>query len=268
MEVMNTNTVQILKNYLRFASGARYRTAQIYLKELETSDHLPTQKLMMARIVQEVIASTEDLAMWLVAIHERNAKNPRYKDIMQKILTVKQDRDNTKILKGFKRIKTADGLLKKLNLPSVNVIAKEKKSTENEIGDGILILKNAIDKSLYNREVSDGVLLRFYNKIKHGMMIFHDPSDASSIWIHDYWSGYSNSKKSKRKRIVRKNRDVFLKVDIAKAKIFVGTIKAFSQAIQELIRLALFDLEYQIKTGRMRKKTKENWLKEFKRSEF
>jgi hypothetical protein len=129
-----------------FANGARYRTAQLYLKEFETSDHLPTQKLMMVRIVVELIASTEDLAMWLVAIHERNAKNPRYKDIMQKILNVfiKEDGDKpaksqseaTKILKNFKRIKTADGLLKKLKLPSVKIIAKEKRAQRTRLVRG------------------------------------------------------------------------------------------------------------------------------------
>src|SRR5438270_5440661 len=131
METLNTNTVQILKNYLRFAKGARYRTAQLYLKEFETSDHLPTQKLMMVRIVVELIASTEDLAMWLVAIHERNKKNPSSKDIFVRVLNVfirengnkpkkkanlkeVKKPDPSEILQSFERIKTARGLLRKL----------------------------------------------------------------------------------------------------------------------------------------------------------
>jgi hypothetical protein len=63
---------------------------------------------------------------------------------------------------------------------------------------------------------------------------------------------------------------MFLKVDIARAKTFVGTIRAISQTINTLIRLTLFDLEYQIKTGKMkmRKKNKDYWLNEFERSEF
>jgi hypothetical protein len=80
------NTIKFLKNYRIFASQTRYQTAIVYLEELKRADKPNNQKLMMVGIIHELVASTEDLAMWLVAISNRNDGDKRYRDIWERLL--------------------------------------------------------------------------------------------------------------------------------------------------------------------------------------
>lgn len=267
------NTIKFLKNYRIFASQARYQIAVVYLEELKRVDKPNNQKLMMVGIIHELVASTEDLAMWLVAISSRNDGDKRYRDVWERLLDTfikeGEQSDTSKILKSFRRVKTPQGLLRKLDLPTVAALVNKTKMTSEEVLESLDALKGAIDVSIHNREVSHGVMVRAYNKIKHGMMIYLDPNDLRRLWIRDFQVRYAKSKK-KQKRLVRKNREMSISVDAQKAEAIVGTIKAISQAMEVLIGLILFDLEYRIKTGklRMNKKSKKLWLDELNSGEL
>jgi hypothetical protein len=267
------NTIKFLKNYRIFASQTRYQTAVVYLEELKRVDKPNNQKLMMVGIIHELVASTEDLAMWLVAISNRNDGDKRYRDIWERLLNTfikdGDQSDTSKILKSFKRVRTPQGLLRKLDLPKVTALVDETKMTSKEILESLDALKGAIDVSIHNREVSNGVMVRTYNKIKHGMMVYLDPNDLQKLWIRDFQVKYAKSKNNK-KRLVRKNREMSLGVNAQKAEAIVGTIKAISQAMEALIGLVLFDLEYRIKTGKLRmiKRNKKLWLDELNSGEL
>jgi len=261
------NTVKFLKNYRIFASQARYQTAMVYLEELKRVDKPNNQKLMMAGIIHELVAATEDLAMWLVAISTRNDGDKRYRDIWERLLSTVITESNTdKVLKSFKRVRTPKGLLKKLDLPSVDVLAQETEMTNEQVIESLNALKEAIDSSIHNREVSNGVMVRAYNKIKHGMMVYLDPDELKRLWVRDFQVKYGKSKK----RIVRTNREMNINVDVKKAEAIVGTIQAIAQSLEALIGLILFDLEHRIKTGkpRMNGKNKKLWLDELNSGEL
>lgn len=261
------NTVKFLKNYRIFAGQARYQTAMVYLEELKRVDKANNQKLMMAGIIHELVAATEDLAMWLVAISTRNDGDKRYRDIWERLLsTVITESNADKVLKSFKRVRVPKSLLKKLDLPRVDVLAQELEMTNEQVIESLNALKEAIDSSIHNREVSNGVIVRVYNKIKHGMMVYLDPDDLKRLLVRDFQAKYDKSKE----RIVRKNRIMNINVDIERAEVIVDTIKAIAQSIDALIGLILFDLEYRIKTGKLKMsgKNKKLWLDELNSGEL
>lgn len=261
---MKTNTIRFLKNYRLFAAQARYQTCLIYIDELKKTTVTNKQKLMMLKIIYELVASTEDLSMWLVAISKRNDRDKRYRDIWERILNVfikenGQD-ETTEILKSYKRIKTIKGLLKKMDMPTVETLVKETNITSKEMNDGLEALKKAITVSIQNRTSSKGLAVRAYNKIKHGMMVYLDPDNINNLWIRDF----SCIKSKKGRRLIRKNREMDIGVNIERAEEIVKTVGSVSEAIRGLIGLVLVDLEYRIKTNkiRMQSKNKNMWLAE------
>src|SRR5579864_7783406 len=108
------NTFEFLKNYKDFANHIRYNTAYVLLNELKSTKNVELQKLLMLRIIEELIASTEDLAMWLVALHSRNDGDRKYRDEWERILALEITQEqSSKTLMSFKRLKTTKGFLKK-----------------------------------------------------------------------------------------------------------------------------------------------------------
>jgi len=71
------------------------------------------KRLMMLRIVEEFVAATEDLAMWLEATQRRTSS--RF-DIWVLMLTTHADEEASKtLIKDIARARTAKGFLKKIN---------------------------------------------------------------------------------------------------------------------------------------------------------
>lgn len=105
------NTISFLRSYKDFACHIRSKTVQVYLEKIHSSDDKRLQIGLMVRIVEELVNSTEDLSMWLLAIASRNDGNKKYRDIWERILSVdiKSDpKDVTyKTLVRFGKAKTA-----------------------------------------------------------------------------------------------------------------------------------------------------------------
>lgn len=66
------NTIEFLKNYNNFAYKVRHQTAKTFLERLRQSSNEDERRVMMLKIVEELIASTEDLAMWYLAVKRRS----------------------------------------------------------------------------------------------------------------------------------------------------------------------------------------------------
>lgn len=86
------------------------------------------------------------------------------------------------------------------------------------------------------------------------MMIYTDIDFPNKLWIRDF--KYEKSR--------RKNRAIGLDLDIKKAESMAGTIRANAQALESLILLLMFDIEFRIKSGKIRmwNKNKIKWTKE------
>lgn len=250
------NTIGFLKNYIEFACYARSITSKILLENLKQTIELNVKKVLMLRIVEELIASTEDLAMWLVTISQRNDGDKRYRDIWERFLCVDVDESKTKeVLIEFKKLGSSASLLDKLDLPSIPILLKKTGATKEKVEEAIEKIKESIDTALYHRLEGRGRFIRFHNKIKHGMAVYLDEYNKNNIMIRDL----------KLKPIGRRrNRNFQLSVDILKAERIVGTITATAQSVEALITLLLWDIEYRIKTGKIRmwSKTRQSWLKE------
>lgn len=244
-------TIQFLKNYRIYAAEARYHTANIYLRELESVSNSNTQKLMMIRIIEELAAATEDLSMWLVAVSERNEIKNKKLDLWEILLLTfirENEEDYTsKNLNKFLILKKPKALLKKLDLFSIDILAKNSNMSISDVEKGLKELLFSIKTSIDNRRVAKGILVRAQAKIKHGMMVNLDAKDINNLWIRDLKLG-----KGKRKI----NRYYDTQINVIKAKKMVGTIRGISQSIQLIIDLVLADFEYRLVDGQLKVKAK------------
>lgn len=251
------NTVTFLKNYKDFGFSIRLITAKSYLEKFQSSMDPKVQKSMMLRITEELIASTEDLTMWLSASMEREKQVKKYRDIWEFLLQCEaDDEDMIKILKKVARIRTSGGLLKRLKLPPMKEIITFLKTDEDTVIKLVDKLLESIKASLHNRTASKRVLVRFHNKVKHGMMV---QDYGNELFIRDLKTKINK----KTNRITRKNRNLYLEVDLERAKKMVGSVEANAYAIKTLIILLLCDYAYDLKTSKKRlTKNRRKFLEE------
>lgn len=247
------NIITFLKNYKDFGFKIRLVTAQNYLKIIDISTDFTEQKIMMLRILEELISSTEDLTMWLAAISERNIVDKKYRDEWEYLLVTEATDDRiVKILRTHSRIKTGKGLLKRFKTPPFKRILSYLKTDEATLMSLVNKLLEAIKASLKNRTVSKKVLIRFHNKVKHGMVV---QDYGNELFIRDL------KPKLSKKRLIRRNRNLIIPFDQERAKKMVRTIETNAYAIKTIIILLMADYSYQLETRKRKlgKRQKEFW---------
>ncbi len=259
------NTIQFLKNYDIFASQARYYTAKLFLDELQNNKDLKpnNQKLMKLRIIEEFVSATEDLALWLLVVSKRHQKSLDL-DIWERLLLAEATTEEAKnFMASMGKLRSPDSVLKKLDIVSSKTLSKIFGVNETELSESIEYIIKAIKTTIKNREVSNGVLIRAHNKIKHGMAVYLDGKDMDNLLIRDL--RLVGAAKHKRRR----NRFFEIKFDVERAEKLVGSILAISHAVRGLIYLVQADFRYHITTDKkMRKKTREYWLGELDKTDL
>jgi hypothetical protein len=258
------NTFEFLKNYKDFANHIRYITSEALFAELKESQNVEFQKTLMLRLIEELVASTEDLAMWLVALYSRHDENRKYRDEWERILSLEiTQQDSTKLFYDFKKVKTTKGFLKKMDFPSIEQLSKKLGRNENLVIDAVDTILRTIASAIATRSENNNIALRAHNKIKHGMMVYSD-FDRQTLWIRDF----SVKELRATKRLSRKDRSFNIPLDVEKAELMVGTIKSYSYGIEALINLLLIDYEYRFTTGKIRvwQKNKQKCLTEISKA--
>lgn len=245
------NTITFLKNHQRFGWRVRTLTAKTYLEKMTNTSEDQEKKVMILRITEELISSTEDLAMWIGAMQTRGNPTKAYKDVWEYMLLGRaSDEQIVTILKDVARAKTANGVIRKLRLASIDKIADAANMDGSDIQSILLKILEAVKASQLNRTVKRGVLLRFHNKVKHGMMV---QDYGHELFIRDLMLG-----KKQRKR----NRNLYLDINIDKGKKMIETIEANGYAIKSIISLLFYDFIEQLenKKHRMSDKQKKFWI--------
>ncbi len=258
------NQFEFFKNYKNFASKIRYITSDTLLRELKSTSSAEIKKTLMLRIVEDLVSSTEDLAMWLITIHSRNDGNKKFRDEWERLLFTQVNQEQSrKILSDYSRIKTINGFLKKMNFPTIKQLKEKLRTEEKMVNDAVEAIIHTIETALKTRVDEDRIVERFQNKIKHGMMVYSD-IDTSNSWVRDF----SVKQTKKNGRIVKKNRNFEIPIDLGKAERIVGTIKANAQGIEALINLLLIDYEYRIESRKIKmwEKNREKCLNEIKKA--
>lgn len=242
------NTITFLKNYKDFGFKVRIVTAKSHLDTLLTSSDPQIKKIMMLRLIEELVSSTEDLAMWLVAVDQRERSDKRRRDIWEYLLLCQANDQLVKqTFQSLSKVKTSKGLLKKLHLPPLKALVEAGKLDETRIIALLDKLVETIRSSHHNRTASKGLFLRFHAKVKHGMVV---QDEQNGLLIRDL-----TIKTGKTGRIIRKNRNMYLAVDEERAKKIVGTIEAVGYAVKNLSVLMLLHYWNKLKT-RKRKLSK------------
>lgn len=259
------NTIQFLKNYDVFASQARYYTAKLFLNELQNNKDLKpnNQKLMKLRIIEEFVSATEDLALWLLVVSKRHQESPNL-DIWERLLLAEATTEEAKnFLVSMGKLRSPNSILKKLDIISNKKLSEIFGVNETELSESIEYIIKAIKATIQNRKVSNGVLIRAHNKIKHGMAVYLDGKDINNLLIRDLRMVGSTGHKR------RKNRYFEIKFDVIRAEKLVGSILAISHAIRGLIYLVQADFRHHITTDKkIRRKTRVYWLAELDKTDL
>ena len=252
------NRFEFLKNYKDFANHVRYRTAEVLLAHLKTVTNPELQKALMLKIIEEVVASTEDLALWLIVLDKRNDGDKKYREEWERLLCYEITQpDLLNVLLNYNRPKTVNGFLEKLDFPPLDQLASKLGIEHGLVIDAVEVVQKTIRSAIKTRRDKSQIVVRVHNKMKHGMMVYSEMGTGVS-WVRDF----SVKLAGKSKRISRKDRSFDIPVDLDKAERIAGTIKSNSYAIESLINLVLIDYEYKIKSGkiRMRKDNKDKCL--------
>lgn len=266
---MKLTEIQLLKNLKIFALQARYQTSLVYWEELQKEDlKHNNRKLMMLKILEEFVSSTEDLAMWLIAISKHNDSGKfglldqlLMADVPTKLKTSKKNKNKHRdevvtILQGFNRVWTPNGLLKKLNLVSTVKLSNVSNLTEKELQELLSTVLITIKLTIEHRRKSEAILVRFHNKVKHGMTVFLDPENINKLLIIDV-------QKNKHKRIMD------LSVNIEKAELALKNIDSIAKTISILVELRLLDYKYRINHDKkLSKRRKQTLLDHIEQVEF
>lgn len=259
------NTIQFLKNYDIFAYQARYHTAKLFLDELQNNKDLKpnNQKLMKLRIIEEFVSATEDLALWLLIVSKRHLKSPSF-DIWERLLLAEATTNEAKtFLNSMGKLRSQNSVLRKLDIIPNKKLSNIIGISETELSESIEYIVKAIKVTIHNRKVSNGVLIRAHNKIKHGMAVYIDGKNIDTLLIRDLRMVGSTHHKRKQ------NRYFEIKFDLERAEKLVGSILAISHAIRGLIYLVQADFRYHITTdNRIRRKTREYWLGELDKTDL
>lgn len=244
------NTITFLKNYKDFGFKVRIITAQTFLNTLLESKDIEIKKIMMLRLVEELISSTEDLAMWLAAVEQRENSDKKRRDIWEYLMLCQANDVFVKnTLKSVSRVKTGKGLLKKLRLPPVDELAQAGKLDEKSITPLLDKLLETFKTAYHNRTAANNLFIRFHNKVKHGMMV---QNETNGVFVRDLTIDTGKSG-----RIIRRNRNLYLDLNDEKAKKITGSIEATGYAIKNLVTLLLSHFWYQLKTRKRKLSKKE-----------
>jgi len=84
-------------------------------------------------------------------------------------------------------------------------------------------------------------LLKFHNKIKHGMVV---QDYGNELYIREIEANHPK----KGKRLYRRNRNLYIPFDVDKAKSMVGTVEANAYAVKTLVILLMADITYKLET--------------------
>lgn len=232
-------TIIFLKNYQRFSCSVRETTASVYLDVLKHSPDENTRKAMILRIMEEFMASSEDLTMWLSAVYERNNLPAKYRDIEEYLLDCRAGDQSVKdTLCKLSKIRTTGGLIRKLNFPPLTVLSSELKMPAATIEMTLEKILESIKATHSNRTTSRGALIRYHNKVKHGMMVSEENGllIIKDIKFKDLHNG----------RHYRKYRTFTVEENLSKAKSTFNSIHALSQMIHLLASILLVDLSIKI----------------------
>lgn len=266
---MKLTEIQLLKNLKIFALQARYQTSLVYWEELQKEDlKHNNRKLMMLKILEEFVSSTEDLAMWLIAISKHNDSGKfglldqlLMADVPTKLKTSKKNKNKhrdevVKILQGFNRVSTPNGLLRKLHLVSIDKLTSASDLTGSEFDQLLNTVLRTIKLTIQHRRENSSLLVRFHNKVKHGMTVFLDPENINKLLIIDV-------QKNKQKRIMD------LSVNIEKAELALKNIDSIAKTISILVELRLLDYKYRINHDKkLSKRRKQTLLDHIEQVEF
>lgn len=185
--------VRFLDNYRTYGSFGHLWAAQSFQEAIGTADDIKRRQLLTVKIYGEFVSAIEDLGALCVAIKHRNDEL----GLIYAYLTYGQGRNpnapKTRLPEILRLMEDGDGLTSALALPSLADILSRNPALSNTILPDLYQQTNtvlAVASKSYS--ASDGLLVRAYNKVKHGFVVVDDlslfgdhpePSEKNETWI-------------------------------------------------------------------------------------
>lgn len=221
------NVIEFLQNYQKFGSQLKYRTAQLYLWELKrlNEEHPNESKLdqclMMANIMDCYIAQTEDLMMFVYAMHNTQNNYQNLREILLRTFIKGNNDDATqKFYNELKQINNKAKLINYLGLPSIDILANKLNISKKDFGKMLQFIIHVIKITLDNRSQEN--ILTLHNKMKHGSLIYFEPGSNKKISFIDVDKNYNL--KASGSLSVNYNNAIIYVDDIQKSQIVVAQL--------------------------------------------
>lgn len=246
-DLLEFNDIIFLKSYLGVPSASRYIAANHWVNILNSTTDNKVKKTAIIKIFEELMASAEDLGMFYFAIKKLALiPNGVYKFLYK--MNLKNNYDS-EWLNDIKTIRDPDSFLSILKLPAANSLATSFNTSEKNILEMISLIIENLRAAAHNRTVKDRLLVKIFNKIKHGALFFEDDKEIYVIFIDD--------KRSKK-----------LRIDSSEAKNMTETIRAMRSALVGIITLLLWLIGQSIREGKLKidPKKAKLYLKQIKTS--
>jgi len=159
----------VLENYTKFGVGARAAAASVFLDFFKRAADANARKFAALKVVEEWILATEDLAMVYFALRDR-----RQRPVLEGLLHTKI---NANLSQQWARELDAsdDQVLETLGLVEAGELLGDWPSP----AEWLQALRGSVDimrNAAANRTVKGGVLVKGFNKLKHGFIAVSLPN--------------------------------------------------------------------------------------------
>lgn len=244
------NTMTFLNNYVDFAAHVRGEVVMALLEQAKKESNYRKRESLIIKIVDEMAAESEDLAFWLLA-HRRKDDDVdvhglgRSVDVRTEILlTQLSDDDVNQTLDDFSRCADVDQLSDLLVLPPLNELAEMMNDEPDKLREKLETLRGVIKTNIENRRNSNGAIVRFHNKVKHGLIVEQRPEEFAAFDVRKIRR--PNRQEDESEFILEQERYIAGPITLDWAEEIAGTTVATCQQVAGLGRLYQAYLGHQI----------------------
>ena len=238
MQVSITDTLAA-ESLVRYSVNHRAAIAHWALEKFKATTNPVEQASFAVEVFEKLVASVEDLEMLLYALRSFTADSStaflaRYEGVNVREGKIRSGANETSALTLLVELKALDDehLRSALGLPTAAEIhgraaagTQTLEEATAEYTTYLAAVRNVIEKALANR--TEAAIMGSYNKIKHGFVVMHNPTDGLFL-VSDVTSTVANESLMECK-LFNPTADQLGKM--------VDTIKVISTTSRDLLRL-------------------------------
>lgn len=206
----------VLEDYCQFGAWARHKSAQIFLERYRSTPTVRERKFLALKIYEEFLLAAEDLELLYVALRDRAKRT-----VLESMLTVNlNDKTAAQWLDELRG--PDDQVLERLGLMANGAVIGFSEGASARAATAVLHKAvSDMRAAAHHRTVEERVMVRAFNKLKHGFLAVARPEFVLPPNAPDEWVSIINLRRER-------GRFEFQLVEATPRKVeeFAGTIES------------------------------------------